>query len=159
MVNRAVLFSSSVSQNYFRDSFVAHHKKALVVISDKFAETIKSFPQIFQTKGFFQFPLYPLASTEKIIKMSSHRSKVKNRRNKLNRIFRSFKASSLSTQIKQMKMMLDYLHFIWSVGYSVAVVAASPVSLFLCFIFPSFVPCLSKNAEANVDCKILINVD
>ena len=56
MVNRAVLFSSSVSQNYFRDSFVAHHKKALVVISDKLEETIKSFPQIFQRsrdKGLF----------------------------------------------------------------------------------------------------------
>ena len=49
---------------------MVHHKKALVVISDKFEETIKSFLQIFQreTKGFFQFPLYPLASTEKIIK-------------------------------------------------------------------------------------------
>ena len=56
MANRAVLFSSSVSQNYFRDSFVAHHKKALVVISDKLEETIKSFPQIFQRsrdKGLF----------------------------------------------------------------------------------------------------------
>ena len=49
---------------------MVHHKKALVVIRDKFEETIKSFPQIFQreTKGFLQFPLYPLASTEKIIK-------------------------------------------------------------------------------------------
>ena len=69
--------------------------------------------------------------------MSSHRSKVKNRRNKLNRIFRSFKASSLSAQKKQIKMTLAYLHFI---SYSIAVVAASSVSLFLCFIFPSFVP-------------------
>ena len=49
---------------------MAHHKKSLVVISDKFEETIKGFPRIFQreTKGFFQFPLYPLASTEKIKK-------------------------------------------------------------------------------------------
>ena len=56
MVNRAVLFSSSVSQNYFRHSFVAHHKTALVVISDKLEETIKSLPQIFQRsrdKGLF----------------------------------------------------------------------------------------------------------
>ena len=131
---------------------MVHHKKALVVISDKFEETIKSFPQ---TKGFFQFPLYPLAGTEKIIKMSSRRSKVKNWRNKLNRIFRSFKASSLIAPKKQMKMTLAYLHFISSVGYSVAVVAASPVSLFQCFNFPSFVPYSSKNAEANVDCKTL----
>ena len=62
----AALFHKTI----FGDSFVVHHKKALVVISDKFEETIKSFLQIFQreTKGFFQFPLYPLASTEKIIK-------------------------------------------------------------------------------------------
>ena len=55
--------------------------------SDKFQEAIglllmheiKSFPPTpNETKGFFQFPLYQaLASTEKIIKMSSHRSKVK----------------------------------------------------------------------------------
>ena len=71
--------------------------------------------------------------------MSSHRSKVKNRRNKLNRIFRSFKATQCPKK-KQIKMTLAYLHFISSAGYSVAVVAASSVSLFLCFIFPSFVP-------------------
>lgn len=41
---------------------------------------------------------------------------------------------------KQIKITLAYLHFISSAGYSVAVVAASSVSLFLCFIFPSFVP-------------------
>lgn len=86
--------------------------------------------------------------------MSSHRSKVKNRRNKLNRIFRSFKATQCPKKTDKDDAGLSSL-------YIVSRVFSCCRSCFLRFAvpvlhFPFFCPILNcKNAEANVHCKTL----